>query len=166
MQLPKRKSPRIKGYDYSTPGKYFITICTKGKLHMLGSIVGGGNFDAPKIILSEYGRYVDKYINLMNNKYSHINVDKYVVMPNHIHLILNITDIESGASGTAAPYNNEISKFVSLFKRYCNRDCNENIWQRSFHDHIIRGEEDYKKIWEYIDTNVVKWKTDCFYSEN
>lgn len=166
MQLPKRKSPRIKGYDYSTPGKYFITICTKGKLHMLGSIVGGGNFEAPKIILSEYGRYVDKYINLMNNKYSHINVDKYVVMPNHIHLILNITDIESGASGTAAPYNNEISKFVSLFKRYCNRDCNENIWQRSFHDHIIRGEEDYKKIWEYIDTNVVKWKTDCFYSEN
>ena len=70
---------------------------------------------------------------------------------------------KTGASETAAPYNNEISKMISLLKRYCNRECGENIWQRSFHDHVIRGEKDYQKIWEYIDTNVLQWKKDCFY---
>ena len=101
----------------------------------------------------------------MNQKYWHIKVEKFVIMPNHFHMILNISDCEIGASETAAPYNNEISKFVSLLKRYCNREYGHNIWQRSFHDHIIRGESDYKMIWEYIDTNVLRWEEDCFYEE-
>ena len=113
--------------------------------------------------MSEYGEILDKHIRLTDEKYSHIKIDKYVIMPNHFHLILNITDYKSGASETAAPYNNETSKFVSLLKRYCNREYGKNVWQRSYHDHIIRGEKDYKKIWEYIDTNVIRWEKDCFY---
>ncbi|MBR6524294.1 MAG: transposase [Clostridia bacterium] len=146
MDLPKRKRTRLKEYDYSTPGAYFITICVKDKKHLLGKIVGCGDFDAPKIMLSGYGQIINKHINLMNEKYSHISVDKYVIMPNHIHLIINVKDYKNGASETAAPYNNEISKFVSLFKRFCNKEFGENIFQRSYHDHIIRGEKDYKKI--------------------
>lgn len=161
--LPKRKSTRLKNYDYSAPGMYFVTICTKDRKCLLGNIVGYGDFDVPQMILSEYGKILDKYLKLMNEKYSHIVIDKYIIMPNHFHLILNIVDYVSGASGTAAPYNSEISKFVSLLKRYCNISCGKNIWQRSYHDHIIRGDEDYRKILEYIDTNVLKWEQDCFY---
>ena len=165
MDLPKRKPTRLKEYDYSTPGMYFLTICVKDKKQLLGRIVGCGDFDTPKMELSKYGMILDKFILLMNEKYSHIKVDKYVIMPNHFQLILKITHYEPVASETAAPYNNETSKFVSLLKRYCNREYNKNIWQISFNDHIIRGENDYRKIWEYIDTNIIRWKNDCFYND-
>ena len=165
MNLPKRKPTRLKGYDYSTPGAYFITICVKDRKNKLGRIVGCGDFDAPQMVLSAHGRILDKYIRLMNEKYTHIQVDKYVIMPNHFHLILRIFEYKNGASETAAPYNNETSKFVSLLKRYCNQEYGENIWQISCNDHIIRGEKDYQKIWEYIDTNVLRWEKDCFYND-
>ena len=160
----KRKSPRLKNYDYSTPGAYFITICTKDRKCVLGNIVGYGDFDVPHMFLSEYGQILNKYINVMGEKSPHINIDNYIIMPNHFHMILRITDCVNGASETAAPYNNAISKFVSLLKRYCNFEYGKNIWQRSFHDHIIRDDEDYNKIWEYIDTNALKWEQDCFYN--
>ncbi len=163
--LPKRKSTRLKNYDYSTPGMYFLTVCVKNMEKLLGEIVGCGDFDAPQMILSDYGVILDKYINLMNGKYGHIKIDKYVIMPNHFHLILNIVEYKNGASETAAPYNNETSKFVSLLKRYCNREYGTNIWQISCNDHIIRNKNDYKKIWEYIDTNVIRWKKDCFFTD-
>ena len=165
MELPKRKPTRLKGYDYSTPGIYFLTVCVKDRKKLLGEIVVCGDFDAQQMILSEYGQILDKYIKLMNGKYAHIKVDKYVIMPNHFHLILSITDYKNGASETAAPYNNETSKFISLLKRYCNREYGENIWQSSCNDHIIRGQKDYQKIWEYIDTNVIRWQKDCFYKD-
>ena len=165
MDLPIRKRTRLKNYDYSTPGKYFVTVCVKNKKALLCRIVGCGDFDAPQMILSEYGRTLDECINLMNNNCSHICVDKYVIMPNHFHLILSINNRGDGSSETAEPYNNTVSKFVSLLKRRCNREYGKPVWQRSFHDHIIRGEKDYLKIWEYIDTNVFKWNADCFYVE-
>ncbi len=165
MSLPTRKPPRLKNYDYSSPGMYFITICVKDRKSLLGEIVGGGDFDTPKMMLSVYGKILDKYIGLLNKKYSHIKTDKYIIMPNHFHLILCITDYKNGASETAAPYNSEISKFVSLLKRHCNREYGKNIWQRSFYDHIIRDENDYRTIWEYIDTNPEKWQQDCFYTK-
>ena len=163
--LPDRKPTRLRSYNYSSSGAYFITICVKDKRQLLGKILGGGDFDAPQMILSKYGQILDKHINLMNIKHDYIKIDKYVIMPNHFHLILNIKENTDGASETAAPYNSSISKFVSLLKRFCNRDYGENIWQRSFHDHIIRDEKDFSRIWKYIDTNVSKWTKDCFYNE-
>ncbi len=165
MNLPKRKPTRLKNYDYSTPGMYFLTICVKDRKRLLGKIVRCDDFNAPQMILSEYGQILDRHIRLMNEKYSHIKINKYVIMPNHFHLLLNIKDYKNGASETAAPYNNETSNFVSLLKRYCNREYGKNIWQSSFNDHIIRGEKDYQKIWEYIDTNPLKWELDCFYND-
>ncbi len=166
MNLPKRKATRLKGYDYSTLGKYFLTVCVKNKIQMLGEIVGCGDFDAPQMKLSKYGQILDKYIKIISEKYSHIKIDKYAIMPNHFHLILSITDCVSknGLSTSAKPYNNEVSKFISLLKRYCNREYGKNIWQTSFNDHIIRREKDYQKIWNYIDTNVLRWENDCFYN--
>ena len=160
MDLPKRKRTRLKEYDYSATGMYFITVCVKNKNHLLGKIVGCGDFDAPQMILSEYGSILDKYVKLMNEKYSHIKIDKYVIMPNHFHLILNITEYKkakNGASKIAAPYNSEISKFVSLLKRYCNREYGENIWQSRYYDHVVRNQQDYDEIWEYIENNPAKY---------
>ena len=165
MDLPKRKHTRLTGYDYSAPGMYFVTVCTEDRKALLGQIVGCGDFDAPKMVLSEYGKTLEKQLKRMNEKYSHIRIDKYVIMPNHFHLLVCILEQESGASETAAPYNSELSKFVSLLKRYCNREYGKNIWQKSFHDHVVRGEKDYQKIWQYIDTNVIRWQKDCFYRE-
>ena len=164
MKLNNRKNTRLPGFDYSTPGMYFLTVCVKDRKQLLGKIVGGGDLDTPYIELSQFGQILEKHLDLLNKKYSHISIDKYVIMPNHFHLILCITEHKKGTSETAVPYNNEISKFISLLKRYCNIEYGENIWQRSYHDHIIRGDKDYQKIWEYIDTNVLRWEKDCLYN--
>lgn len=161
--LPKRKPNRLKGYDYSCPGMYFLTICVKDKKCLLGKIVGCGDFDAPQMELSTYGKILDGCIVRMNTSHNHVVVEKYVIMPNHLHLIVSVKEhSRHGASPSAAPYNSEVAKFVSLLKRYCNRLYGHNIWQISYHDHIIRGEADFRKIWEYIDTNVIRWEKDCF----
>ncbi len=167
MELPKRKPTRLKEYDYSTPGAYFITICVKDRKQLLSKIiVGDGVLDVPQNILTQYGRIADKHINHMNDFYENISVDKYVIMPNHIHLLIKITETQNqiGTSRTPSPTNSIIAKFISTFKRFCNREFGENIWQRLSNDHIIRGEKDYQKIWEYIDTNVIRWEQDCFYN--
>lgn len=167
MELPKRKPNRLKNFDYSQAGAYFITVCTKDKKCLFGTVVGDGVYDIPYVRLTQTGKIVNKYIDLMNEKYHNIFVDKYIIMPNHIHLIICIqSENPTGGSLQAPnPTNAIIPKFISLFKRYCNREIGNNIFQRSFHDHIIRNEDDYRKIWEYIDTNAFKWKEDCFYYE-
>ena len=166
MELPKRKPARLKGYDYSTPGAYFITICVKDKKQLLSEIsVGTGVLDCPRNTLTLYGEIANKHLTDMSDFYDNIRIDKFVIMPNHIHLLIRIcqTNNQFGPSETPVPTNSPVSKFVSTFKRFCNKEYGENIWQRSYHDHIIRGEEDYQKIWEYIDTNVIRWEKDCFY---
>ena len=99
MTFHNRKRMRLIGYDYSTPGMYFITVCVKNKKWLLGRVVGCGDFDAPEMVLSEYGKILDRKLNLMNEKYHHIKIDKYVIMPNHFHLILNVTDYKSSKDG-------------------------------------------------------------------
>ena len=88
-----------------------------------------------------------------------IVIDKYVIMPNHLHMIVILED--TGGDGTP-PLQNVIGQL----KSFTTNKFNKTLWQRSFHDHIIRGEEDYQKIWEYIDTNPMKWEFDCFYTDN
>ena len=92
---------------------------------ILGDIVGDGVYDIPRIYLSKYGKVLDKHIKTMSLKYENIFVEKYVIMPNHIHLIINITDASiNGLSQAPNPTkaNAIIPKFISLLKRYCNRE--------------------------------------------
>jgi len=89
MELPKRKPTRLNGYDYGLSGAYFITICTANKQKFLSEIVGEG-FPLPK--LSIFGKIIEKYIKVLSEKYTKISVDNYVIMPNHIHLLLSVTD--------------------------------------------------------------------------
>lgn len=158
MSLPDRKKNRLENYDYSSGGAYFITICVKNRKKILSDIVGAGVPDCPKIQLLYHGVIADKYIKQLDGFYKNISISKYVIMPDHIHLIVTVNN---GQSGTPAPTrdinkNSEISKFVSTFKRFCNKEYGENIWQRSFYDHIIRNQKDYNEIWEYIEHNPEK----------
>ncbi len=163
--LPKRKPTRLKGFDYSKSGAYFITICTENRQKLL-SLVGGDVLDAPKKAeLLPYGKIADKYINQLNDFYYHITVDRYVIMPNHIHIILFV--LESGASRTSPPtrQHSAVSQFVSTFKRFCNKEYGRNIWQRHFNDHIIRNREDYEEHVKYIYENPMRWYYDELYTE-
>ena len=97
--------------------------------------------------------------NNINIKYENISVDKYVIMPNHIHLIIFIY----GTMKASSPTKN-VQSIVRSLKKMVTKEIGHSIWQRSYHDHIIRGEKDYRKIWEYVDTNVIRWEKDCFYN--
>ena len=160
MKIPKRKPTRLKDYDYSSQGAYFITLCTKDKRKILSEIVGDDAHIVPHNQLSQYGLICDKYINNIDLKYKNVTVDKYVIMPNHIHLIILI----DGTMWASSPTENVIDVVRSL-KTLVSKEIGKSIWQRSYHDHIIRGKADYQKIWEYIDTNVIKWKTDYMYKD-
>ena len=162
MELPRRKLIRLKGYDYSTPGAYFITICTKDRKELLSRIIVGNDAHiVPKNHLSNYGLICEKYINNINIKYENVTINKYVIMPNHIHLIIFL----HGTMKASSPTKN-IENIVRSFKIMVTKEIGNSIWQRSYHDHIIRGGKDYQKIWEYIDTNVIRWGKDCFYNGN
>ena len=161
MDLPKRKPTRLKGYDYSTPGAYFITICTKDRKELLSKIIVGDDEGiVPQNNLSKIGLICERYINNINIKYENVTVDKYVIMPNHIHLIIFL----HGTMKASSPTKN-IETIIRSFKTMVTKEIGNSIWQRSYHDHIIRGEKDYQKIWEYIDTNPTKWELDCFYND-
>ena len=181
-ELPKRKPTRLRNFDYSTMGAYFITICTEKRRKILSHVVednftatdmccsenvGGDVLDAPKNVeLLPHGKIADKYINQLNDFYENIIVDKYVIMPNHIHIMLFV--FEGGASRTSPPtvkQHSAVSRFVSTFKRFCNKDYGENIWQRHFHDHIIRNRQDYEEHVKYIHENPARWYFDELYSE-
>ena len=156
MNLPKRKPTRLKDYDYSTPGAYFITICTHKRKEILSKIiVGEGLCALPKQTLTSIGKEVKNSIQYINN-YVGVTIDKYVIMPNHLHLIVILED--SGGRG-----NPPLQNIIGQLKSYTTKKFGDILWQRSFYDHIIRGEKDYQKIWEYIDTNVITWEKDCFY---
>lgn len=153
--LPKRKPARLKEYDYSLPGAYFVTVCTHNRKCLLSSIVGEGLCALPKNMLTTIGQEIEKTIQFINESYTGVTIDKFVIMPNHIHLIVVLDD--SGGRGSP-PLQNVIGQL----KSYTTNKFGARLWQRSFHDHIIRNEQDYLKIWNYIDTNAEKWEQDCF----
>ena len=165
MSLPARKPNRLTEYDYSTPGAYFITLCAEKRANLFGQVVGGGALDAPQVKLSRIGKIVERYI-LSGNRIPAVTVDKYVIMPNHIHLVLFVAPaLEGGTSRAPSPTNAVVPHFISTLKRFCHRDIGKRIFQRSYYDHIIRNEQDYLGIWEYIETNPAKWNEDRFYNE-
>ena len=129
---------------------------------MLCDIVGDG-FPVPK----EPGKIAEETIKKIADKFPIVRVDKYVVMPNHIHLLLCI--VREGGTGNPSP---TLGKIIGWYKYDVTKKVNaamdtpgKRFFQRSYHDHVIRGEKDYLKIWEYIENNPTKWAEDCFYIE-
>ena len=158
MRLPKA--------DYNGTGAYFITICTKNRCCLLSRIVGTGVPDGPHVELLPYGKIAEKYIKQLNKFYNHISVESSVNMPTHIHFLLFVK-APDGPSRTPVPtmQNSVISRFVSTFKRFCNKEYGENIWQYRSYDHIIRNRQDYDEHIQYIYENPIRWYYDELYSE-
>ena len=190
--LPKRKVIRLKSQSYSENYTYFLTILCKNRSHLLGKVeviperrrdpVRDGVLDGPRVKnsenvrvevrLSDIGTIVDEKIREINAKSDAVEVDKYVIMPNHIHLLVSIRSA-SGASRTPPPTkhdatfdraNEAIPKFVSYFKRSTNKMCGIDIWQRGYHDHVIRDSSDYESHWTYIDNNPYRWAEDEYFN--
>ncbi len=156
--IPKRKPVRLQNFDYNAPGIYFITICTENRKCILSRIVGGDVLDAPNHVeLLPYGKIADKYIKQLNDFYTDISVTNYVIMPDHIHIMLFVHG--NGASRTSPPtkQHSVVSHFISTFKRFCNKEYGVNVWQRHFYDHIIRGKQDFEEHLSYIRENPIRW---------
>jgi len=198
MELPRRKPIRLKGYDYSRPGWYFITICTKDKqcilwekvphfitneqtLTYVGETCGLPSNDTQKkttenemidytphdCLLSYAGTSIRNEMNIWNEKYENVRIDRYVIMPNHIHAIVVISANNCWrpkVSPTALSGNVSLMRMIAQFKGAVTKKIGVSIWQKSFHDHIIRNSDEYKNIAQYIKGNPYTWKDDCFYS--
>ncbi len=160
MQKPQRKQTRLQTYDYSQAAAYFVTICTKNHENLLWSNVGATIGRPHKMPLSKYGKIVDQAVQSIPIHYSTISVDNYVIMPNHIHLLLQIQNDQSGRPMVAPT----VSTVIQQTKGVITKQIGFPIWQKSFYDHVIRNENDYAEIWEYIDNNPLKWQEDDFYS--
>ncbi len=177
MELPKRKPNRLKNWDYSQPGSYFITVCTHGKRKLFGHVACtaqtvGAIHESPAVecILSETGQIAKSELINTADRFPNVEIENYVIMPNHIHLILTIKSDERAIRESPLHGRSEVSKSIGYFKMNVSKRVHRThpdmkVWQRSFHDHIIRDEQDYILIWEYIDNNPVKWEEDCFYCE-
>ena len=164
MELPKRKLTRLKGYDYSMPGAYFVTICTQNKEHLFEMENVGNDLC---VIPPMQNDIIHKWLGEAENKYNNIKIDKYVIMPNHIHLIVVITERHIGRSlhDIMRWFETMVTnEYIREVKNGLLKPFDKRLFQTSFHDHIIRSEKDYQKIWEYIDTNPLKWESDCFYN--
>ena len=148
MDFPKRKSPRIPEYDYSEANFYFITICTDGKKCIFGE---AGN-------LNWLGRIAEENLIKISSINPSIRLDHYVVMPNHIHAILDVgPDNQKNLSNVIGQYKMSVTKLARK------KVAGFRVWQRSYHDHVIRNQVGYEKIWAYIENNPLKWEADCFY---
>ena len=142
---------------------YFVTICTQDRKQVLSSIVGTDVLDGPNEIHVELlpcGKTADKIINHMNDFYDNIVVKSYVIMPDYIHFLIFIKgSMENGPSRTSVPtiQKSTLSRFISTFKRFCNKEYGYNIWQSRSRDHVIRNREDYDKHLKYIRDNPLRW---------
>ena len=161
IDLPKRKPIRIENYDYSTPGAYFITVCTANREKIFWSDRRGELCSPANVPLSDIGMIVDNEIKKLNSVYDAVRVDKYCIMPDHIHFILSIDTDENGRtrrgelrSPVSAP---TISRVMKQFKGSITKQVGRPVWQKSFYDHGIRNQQDYDEIWQYIENNPLKY---------
>ena len=156
MPLQQRKLPRKDDFCYSARETYFLTICAKDKKRIFGRIVSGENFKPPVIELSHIGKIVEKHI-LSISKIEGVQLEKYVIMPDHIHLLIFVnSEIDDNVHVEPVP-TDIIPRVVASVKRFSNRDAGENLFQKSYYDHIIRNQKDYDKHWEYIENNPGTW---------
>ena len=159
MELPKRKQNRLTEYDYSTPNAYFITVCTNNRKNLFWKDVGAIIDRPDNIPLTDLGMMVKQVIYDISRHYPAITVDHAVVMPNHIHLLLQINTDTDGRP-MAAP---TISTVIDRMKGVISKNAGVSVWQKGFYDHVIRNDNDSRDIWNYIEGNPGKWAEDKLY---
>ncbi len=173
--FPRRKRNRLRSYDYREAGCYFITICTKNRKEYLSSILVGNGLDrSARIRYTHYGEIAHLDLLALPEHFPHVRVDRFVIMPNHIHVILVLENRpvvptleakwNSGETERSRPFPT-ISTVIGQYKSGVSRKAGFPLWQKSFYDHISRNEQDYLEIAHYIETNPLRWKEDRFYPQ-
>ena len=178
---PERKNPRLRGWDYGAGGTYFVTFCTSAHRPVLSSIRRGDPCGRPPLVLTPLGECVAESIALTG-----VRVEHQVIMPNHVHLLLTLeraatraapTGAGTQADARVAPTDSgpraatELGRLVGTVKsRSVHLAAGRGLeagrlWQRGYYDHIVRSENDFLRIWNYIDNNPLKWELDCYYTE-
>lgn len=153
-----RKPLRLKEFDYSSDGAYFITICSKNRKQIFSRVVKSENIvGANSVRLSNIGKIVEQDILNIEKIYPCIKIVNYIIMPNHIHMILLI---DTKGQTMFAP---TITRVIKQFKGVVTKQVCSSIWQRNFYDHIIRNENDLITKMEYISSNPEKWEEDEYY---
>ncbi len=200
--LPRRRAMRLRGYDYSQPGAYFVTICVQHRQCLFGAIIDR------KMHLNEIGEIVVEYWNRIPQHFFSVEIGEYVIMPNHIHGIIawdiaearspnpqenakkrrgEVTSPSLGKNAEARSPNPQenarkrrgevtspsLGKIVAYFKYQSTKHINQHhntpgtrIWQRNYHDHIIRDDIDLQRLREYIQNNPRKWELDQLHPDN
>ena len=162
MELPKRKQIRLPNYDYSASGAYFVTICTANRRCILSDIRRGDPCGRPDLNLTEYGEIVTSCLKRATELYG-TQITPYVVMPNHIHFICAI-ERERATARVAPTLGRIIGAIKSLSANHCRIAGLEGpLWQRGYYEHIIRNEDDYLDICQYIEGNPARWIEDRYF---
>ena len=168
----KVESTRLKNWDYSSNGYYFITICTKNRNHLFGNI----RYD--EMQLSEIGKIVLQYWKDIPNHFLSVRLDNFIIMPNHIHGIITIgnQDLKTPKLGVSTIGTNKnrywnsgnLGVIVNQYKRKCTIESRKIDpyfgWLPRYHDHIIRNNDELIRIRKYIQNNPLNWKEDNFYA--
>lgn len=157
----KRKPTYLANYDCNSTGAYFVTICTRNKANYFSNIVVSNANEPATVQLTRYGKIAEEQIKAINFKYVDVDIENYVIMPNHIHMIV------STFYDNEKDNNISVTDVVRIFKSLTTRLCKVGpvIFQRSFYDHIIRNDKDYLGCCNYIANNPSKWEDDGFYNK-
>lgn len=156
--FPQRKSPRLQSYDYSQNGAYFVTICTYKRELLFGDVKEGG------MVLTLAGTIADEALQRMTDYWSSmVELDAFVVMPNHIHsIILLMTDAQKRVPTLGRVVNSYKGGVTRSVRQVLNQPYLK-VWQSRYHDHIIRDEAALNKIREYILANPMRWRDDSLH---
>jgi putative transposase len=178
-EIHKRKSIRLKGYDYSQAGLYFITICCQNRECLFGNIGRGEPMCSPEMVLNDAGKMVEKWYYELMNKFPDIKCDEMIVMPNHFHCIIENVGMAVGENEKPILGEHVGSPLHAVVRWFKTMTTNEYIrgvknlgwtqfdgklWQRNYYEHIIRNEQSYHTISNYIINNPAKWQEDKFYA--
>lgn len=157
--IHNRRSIRLKGYDYSQNGLYFITICVQYRECLFGNVING------EMVLNDAGKLVETEWLQLRERFKNIKLHEYIVMPNHFHAIMGITGKTVG--DMVGAFQSIVTvKYIHGVKKMNWKPFNRKLWQRNYYDHIIRDEKSYHTITEYIINNPINWTSDKFYQLN
>ncbi len=172
--MHSRRNLRLKGYDYRQNGAYFVTICTYQRSCLLGAVKNG------VMILNAWGRIVQDEWRRTERVRSNVQLDDFVIMPNHLHCILLIVD-DAPTSATSALSNaraggnapGSLGQIIGHFKSIVTKRVRKSgastsipVWQRNYYEHVIRTESDLQRIREYIIANPARWDDDDYFVDN
>lgn len=158
-ELPQRKHPRLNNYDYSAAGAYFLTICTQNRQCVLSRIENSG------VECTLFGKIAERQLQSLGNRYPYLTVERYVIMPNHIHAVLILTGKTAGIHPRPS-----LTDILCSYKSLTTAECKKNgfdgkLFQTSFHEHIIRDRKDHEEIVTYICENPIRWYYDELYAK-